>query len=177
MENLNSSKIKVLISEKEIQEKVRELACGFNDTYKGEDLYVICVLRGAVMFTVDLVKRLAMPVKMEFVRLSSYGSGTSTSGKVTADNLNFPDLTDKNVLVVEDIVDSGLTAKFLTEYMKKNFRTKSLTFCSLLNKKSRRKVEFEPDVCGFEVEDKFLVGYGMDYDNSYRNLPYIGYIE
>ena len=169
--------LKVLYSEEEIQNKVRKLADKMNDFYKGEEVTVICVLKGAVMFATDLVKHLNMPLQMEFIRLSSYGSSTTTSGKVNAVDIKLPDLNGKNVLIVEDIVDTGLTAKFLVDFMHMNFHVKSLKFCSLLDKKITRKVDIEPDFYGFEVDNKFVVGYGLDFDGYYRNLPYIGYKE
>ncbi len=169
--------IKVLYSEQEIQEKIKELAQEMNKFYNGEEVYVICALKGAVMFAVDLVKHLNMPLKMEFIRLSSYNGGTKSSGKVNAVDISLPDLNGKNVLIVEDIVDTGLTAKFLLDFLNCNFHTKSTKFCSLLDKKITRVTDVEPDYYGFEVDDKFLVGYGLDYDGYYRNLTYIGYIE
>lgn len=170
-------KINVLYSENEIQTKIKELAQEMNKFYNGEEVYVICALKGAVMFAVDLVKHLDMPLKMEFIRLSSYNGGTKSSGKVNAVDISLPDLNGKNVLIVEDIVDTGLTAKFLLDFLNCNFHTKSTKFCSLLDKKITRQTDVEPDYYGFEVDDKFLVGYGLDYDGYYRNLTYIGYIE
>jgi len=148
-----------------------------NKFYNGEEVIAICVLKGAVMFAVDLVKHLEMPLQLEFIRLSSYGSSTTTSGKVNAVDIQLPDLNGKNVLIIEDIVDTGLTAKFLIDFMNCNFHTKSIKFCSLLDKKITRKVEVEPDYYGFDVDDKFIVGYGLDYDGYFRNLKYIGYKE
>ncbi len=170
-------KINVLYSENEIQTKIKELAQEMNKFYNGEEVYVVCALKGAVMFAVDLVKHLNMPLKMEFIRLSSYNGGTKSSGKVNAVDISLPDLNGKNVLIVEDIVDTGLTAKFLLDFLNCNFHTKSTKFCSLLDKKITRQTNVEPDYYGFEVDDKFLVGYGLDYDGYYRNLTYIGYIE
>jgi len=169
--------INILYSEEEIQAKIKELAQEMNKFYKGEEVYVVCALKGAVMFAVDLVKHLDMPLKMEFIRLSSYNGGTKSSGKVNAVDISLPDLNGKNVLIVEDIVDTGLTAKFLLDFLNCNFHTKSTKFCSLLDKKITRVTDVEPDYYGFEVDDKFLVGYGLDYDGYYRNLTYIGYIE
>jgi hypoxanthine phosphoribosyltransferase len=169
--------LKVLYSENQIQEKIKEIASKMNALYNGEEVTVICVLKGAVMFATDLVKYLNMPIQMEFIRLSSYGSSLTTSGKVNAVDIKLPDLNNKNVLIVEDIVDTGLTAKFLVDFMHMNFHVKSLKFCSLLDKKVTRKIDIEPDFYGFEVDDKFVVGYGLDYDGYYRNLPYIGYKE
>lgn len=169
--------IKVLISAEVIQTKIRELADVLNNKYAGEELYLVCVLKGSVMFMTDLAKHLCMPVKMEFIRLSSYGSGTSYSGKVNAVDIALPDLNGKNVLIVEDIIDTGHTAKFLVDFMNQNFKMKSFEFCSLLDKKTKREVDIDADYYCFEVEDKFIVGYGLDHDGNYRNLPYIGYIE
>lgn len=169
--------IKDLFSEHELQNKVKKLADKLNADYSNEELYVICVLKGSIMFTADLVKNLQMPVKMEFIRLSSYGSSTTTSGKVNAVDISLPDLNKKNVLIVEDIVDTGLTAKFLLDFINLNFKTKTTRFCSLLDKKCFRKTEIEPDYVGFEIDNKFVIGYGLDFDGYYRNLPYIGYVE
>ena len=173
---MESQEIKTLLSTEEIQSGIAQLGERLNKIYKNEELYVVCVLKGAVIFAVDLVKHLEMPVKMEFIRLSSYGSSTTTSGKVNAVDIALPDLNDKNVLIIEDIIDTGHTAKFLIDFMNHNFKTKSLKFCSLLDKKCRREVDIDADYHVFDVDDKFLVGYGLDYDGYYRNLPYIGYI-
>lgn len=172
---MDIKKLKVLFTEEEIQSRIKTLADEMNTFYKGEEVYAICVLKGAVMFATDLVKNLNMPLKMEFIRLSSYNGGTTTSGKVNAVDISLPDLNGKNVLIIEDIVDTGLTAKFLLDFMNCNFHTKSTKFCSLLDKKIKRVTEVEPDYYGFEVDDKFLVGYGLDFDGYYRNLKYIGY--
>lgn len=169
--------LKILYSEEDIQNKIKELAQKMNEFYNGEEVTVVCVLKGAVMFATDLVKHLNMPIQMEFIRLSSYGSSLTTSGKVNAVDIKLPDLNNKNVLIVEDIVDTGLTAKFLLDFMNMNFHVKTLKFCSLLDKKITRKIDIEPDFYGFEVDDRFVVGYGLDYDGYYRNLPYIGFKE
>ena len=169
--------LKVLFSEEQLQTRIKELACEMNKFYNGEEVIAICVLKGAVMFAVDLVKHLDMPLQLEFIRLSSYGSSTTTSGKVNAVDIQLPDLNGKNVLIIEDIVDTGLTAKFLIDFMNCNFHAKSIKFCSLLDKKITRKVEVEPDYYGFDVDDKFVIGYGLDYNGYFRNLKYIGYKE
>ena len=171
------SELKVLFSEDAIQKRIKELADEMNKFYNGEEVYAICVLKGAVMFATDLVKHLDMPLKMEFIRLSSYAGGTVTTGKVNAVDISLPDLNGKNVLIIEDIVDTGLTAKFLMNFMNLNFHTKSTKFCSLLDKKITRKTDIEPDYYGFDVDDRFVVGYGLDYEGYYRNLRYIGYVE
>lgn len=173
---IKETDLKVLFSENQIQTRIKELAEEMNEFYNGEEVYAVCVLKGAVMFAADLVKNLNMPLRMEFIRLSSYGSGFASTGKVNAVDISLPDLNGKNVLIVEDIIDTGHTARFLVDFIRHNFKTKSLKFCSLLDKKIKREVEIDPDYYAFEVDDKFLVGYGLDYDGYYRNLPYIGYI-
>ena len=135
------------------------------------------VLKGSVMFMVDFLKHITVPTRMEFIRLSSYGSNYTSTGEIHAVDLSLPDLNGKNVIIIEDIVDTGHTAQFLTTYLKHHFKMKSYKFISLLDKKCRREVEIEPDMYGFEIDDKFLVGYGLDYDGFYRNLTYVGYVE
>jgi len=177
MESTETINVKTLFSEEELQKGIKDLGTKLSKFYKDEEVYVICVMRGGVFFAVELAKHLTVPVKMEFVKLSSYGSGTTSSGKVNADNVSLPDLNGKNVLVADDIVDSGLTAKYFLDFLKENYQTKTLKFCSLLNKKARRQVDINPDFYVFDVDDKFIVGYGLDYKEHYRNLPYIGYVE
>lgn len=177
LEMITEKDLKVLITEDELQNAIKKLGEELNKFYGNEDLYVVCVLKGSVMFTVDLVKHLKMPLNMNFIRLSSYGSGFTSSGKVNAVDISLPDLNDKNVIIVEDIIDTGLTAKFLIDFMHLNFKTKSLKFCSLLDKRETRKVDVEPDYYCFQIGNQFVVGYGLDYDGFYRNLPYIGYLE
>ncbi len=177
LEMITEKDLKVLITEDELQNAIKKLGEELNKFYGNEDLYVVCVLKGSVMFTVDLVKHLKMPLNMNFIRLSSYGSGFTSSGKVNAVDISLPDLNDKNVIIVEDIIDTGLTAKFLIDFMHLNFKTKSLKFCSLLDKRETRKVDIEPDYYCFQIGNQFVVGYGLDYDGFYRNLPYIGYLE
>ncbi|MFR1672762.1 MAG: hypoxanthine phosphoribosyltransferase [Candidatus Gastranaerophilaceae bacterium] len=174
---IKTEDLKVLFSENQIQGRIKELAREMNEYYKGEEVIAICVLKGAVMFATDLVKYLDMPLKMEFIRLSSYHGTTQTTGKVRAVDIALPNLTDKNVLIIEDIVDKGYTAKFLVDFIKCNFKTKSTKFCSLLDKKIARIIDIEPDFYGFEIDDKFVVGYGLDYDEYFRNLKYIGYAD
>jgi len=176
MRTIEKNELKILISEEQIQKRIKELADIVNNDYINEELTVICVLKGSIMFTADMIKHLKMPLKTEFIRLSSYGSSTTSSGKVNAVDISLPDLNGKNVLVLEDIIDTGHTAQFLTDFINSNFKVKSYRFVALLDKKSRREVNIHPDMYGFNVEDKFLVGYGLDYDGYYRNLPYIAYI-
>ncbi len=175
--NIKSADLKVLYSEEQIQARIKELAARMNEFYNGEEVCLICVLKGAVVFASDLARHLKMPVKMEFIRLSSYGGDTKSSGKVNAVDISLPNLNDKNVLIIEDIIDTGLTAKFLLDFFELNFKTKSTKFCTLLDKKIARATEIEPDYFGFEVDDKFVIGYGLDFDGYYRNLRYIGYTD
>ena len=177
MNQIKISDIKVLISENQLQTRIKQIADKLNEYYKDEEICVICVLKGAVMFATDLVKNLNMPVTMEFIRLSSYGAGTQSSGKVNAVDITLPDLNGKNVVIVEDIVDTGLTAKFLLDFIACNFHTKSTKFVSLLDKKITRKTDIEPDYYCFDIDDKFVVGYGLDYNGYFRNLKYIGYAD
>lgn len=172
---MNIDNLKVLFTQEEIQEKISLMAKKLNEEYQNEEVVAICVLKGAVVFAVDLIKHLKMPLQLEFIRLSSYGSSTATSGKVNAVDIKLPDLNGKNVLILEDIVDTGLTAKFLTDFINMNFHVKTLKFCSLLDKKITRRVDIEPDMYCFDIDDKFVVGYGLDYDGYFRNLSYIGY--
>lgn len=168
--------LKVLISEEEIQDKLKTLAVQLEEKFdKDEIIYVICVLKGSVMFCADLVKHIKNPVQMEFIRISSYGNETKSSNNLQAIDLTLPNLADKNVLIVEDIIDTGLTARFLTDLFKIKHHPKKLLFVSLLNKKCARQIEIEPDLYGFEIDDKFVVGYGLDYKGYFRNLPYIGF--
>jgi len=168
--------LKVLISEEEIQDKLKIIAQEVEKSFPvGEEIYVICVLKGSVMFCVDLVKHFTCPVQMEFIRISSYGNEQKSSTNLQAIDLTLPNLHEKNVLIVEDIIDTGLTARFLTDLFKIKHHPNKLMFVSLLNKKCARQIDIEPDLYGFEVDDKFVVGYGLDYKGYFRNLPYIGY--
>lgn len=170
-------KVDVLISEKEIENRILEIADRINKDYEGEELTLICVLKGGVMFMCDLAKRLNLNVRLDFMSVSSYGSETKSSGvvKIIKDLDNSID--GKNVLVVEDIIDSGNTLSYLMDILKKR-GPKSIKLCTLLDKPSRReKKDVLVDYVCFEIEDKFVVGYGLDYDQRYRNLPYIGVME
>lgn len=172
----NISDLKVLIEETQIRNKLKVLANDIENYFdKNETIYVICVLKGSVMFCADLVKHFNNLVQMEFIRISSYGHETKSTNNLQAIDLTLPNLDDKNVLIVEDIIDTGLTARFLTDLFKIKHHPKKLAFVSLLNKKCARQVEIEPDFYGFEIDDKFVVGYGLDYKGYFRNLPYIGY--
>ena len=168
--------LKILIDEETVQTGVKKLADEINATLPlDETLYIICVLKGSIMFYADLARHLKMPTQMEFIRLSSYGDDEKSSGRMKTIDLNLPILQDKNILLVEDIVDTGYTAQFVTNILKAEQRPKIFKFAAFLNKECARCVDFEPDYFAYEVDDKFLVGYGLDYKGFYRNLPYIGY--
>ena len=170
-------KVDVLISEKEIDNRILEIADRINKDYEGEELTLICVLKGGVIFMCDLAKRLNLNVRLDFMSVSSYGSQTKSSGVVKIIKDLDDSIDGKNVLVVEDIIDSGNTLSYLMDILKKR-GPKSIKLCTLLDKPSRREKKdvFVDYVC-FEIEDKFVVGYGLDYDQRYRNLPYIGVME
>lgn len=170
-------KVDVLISEKEIENRILEIADRINKDYEGEELTLICVLKGGVVFMCDLAKRLNLNVRLDFMSVSSYGSQTKSSGVVKIIKDLDDSIDGKNVLVVEDIIDSGNTLSYLMDILKKR-GPKSIKLCTLLDKPSRREKKdvFVDYVC-FEIEDKFVVGYGLDYDQRYRNLPYIGVME
>lgn len=174
MQGLNE--VEVLIPEEEIQKKVSEIAARINRDYKGRNPLLVGVLRGAVFFLTDLARRINLPVKIDFIAVSSYGSTTESSGivKITKD-LEFS-LEGEDVILVEDIIDTGLTVKYLLELFEAR-KPASLKVCSLLLKPARLKVQVPIDYLGFEVPNRFIVGYGLDYDQKYRNLPFIGYLK
>jgi len=162
--------MKLFLSEKDIQKRVSGLAREISKDFAGRELLLIGVLKGAFIFMADLTRELSLPVKTDFVRLASYGSGTQSSGKVEITKDVETSIRGKDVLVVEDIIDTGITLKYLTKRLKAR-KPRSLKVVALLDKPSRRKVDFQADYLGFEVEDHFVVGYGLDCDEAYRNLP------
>ena len=168
--------VRVLLTEEEVDKRIAEIAASINKDYEGEDIHLICVLKGGVFFTCELSKRLNIPVSMDFMSVSSYGAATKSSGVVKIIKDLDQDLEGKNVLVVEDIIDSGRTLSYLLEYLR-NQNPKSLRLCTLLDKPDRRVVEVHVDYTCFEIPDEFVVGYGLDYAQKYRNLPYIGVVE
>ena len=168
--------IKILFSEEKIQAKVKELAEQINKDFQGEELCVICVLKGSAPFCMDLIKRIELPLTLEFIRVSTY-EGDSSTGKVNHLDMTLPPLDNKNVLIVEDIVDTGFTADFLIKSIKLKNKTKTLKLISFLNKKIARKNDVKVDYYGFEVGNEFVIGYGLDYNGKYRNLPYIGILK
>ena len=166
----------VLISREELADKVAELGAQISADYEGESLFLIGILKGSVPFMADLMRAISLDVEMDFMSVSSYGSGTKTSGVVRILKDLDSDIAGKNVLIVEDIIDSGLTLAYLKEYLAKR-NPKSLKIVTMLSKPARRKADIEADYTGFTVEDKFIVGYGLDIDQKYRNLPYISWIK
>lgn len=172
---MEENKIKVLISEKEIENKVTEIANQIMKEYKGKEITFICILKGSAFFTVDLARKIKGDVKIEFIRVSSY-EGENTSGQVEL-KLDLKDsIENKDVIIIEDIIDTGRTLSYLINYLKGR-NPSSLKLCTLLDKKERRTVDVLVDYIGFDIPNKFIVGYGLDCDEKYRNLPYIGYFE
>ncbi|WP_288312140.1 hypoxanthine phosphoribosyltransferase [uncultured Selenomonas sp.] len=169
---------KVYFTEEELQAKVRELGRQITEDYKDakEDIYCVGILKGASVFYTDLVRAIDLPVRFDFMIASSYGSGTSTTGSVKIlKDLDY-DIEGKHLIVIEDIIDSGTTMSYLLKYFEHR-KPASVKLCALLSKPSRRTAEVPIDYCGFEVPDEFLVGYGLDYAEIYRNLPYIGVLK
>lgn len=164
---------RILITEDQIKQRVKELAALIQQDYAGQEVLTVGVLRGAVMFYADLVRELDMPLHMNFMALSSYGCSSVSSGAVRIQYDLEEDISGKNVLIVEDIVDSGLTLQYLTKTLRSRNPAKIKT-CCLFDKPSRRTVDFHADYVGFSVDDIFIVGYGLDYAEKYRNLKYIG---
>ena len=168
--------IKVLLSEEEVDRRIRELGEEISRDYAGKKLHLICVLKGGVFFMCELAKRITVPLTMDFMSVSSYGNATKSSGAVRlVKDLDEP-LEDREVLIVEDIVDSGTTLHYLMEILQKR-NPASLKLCTLLDKPDRRTAQVHVDYTGFTIPDAFVVGYGLDYMQLYRNLPYVGVIE
>lgn len=181
MQEINKSQIKVLHSEEDIKLRIQEIANQINKDYEGQGtLVIIGVLKGAFMFVADLIRELKIDTQVEFIRLSSYDDGTQSSGVVRQYDLSIPILENRNVLLVDDIVDSGRTAKFLIDFVVGQSRASSVKLATLFDKPCRRLEELKhitPDYCCFKVDDKFILGYGLDFDQKFRELPYIGYID
>lgn len=171
-----SERVRVLLSEEEVDKRINEIGRQISEEYKGKDVHLICVLKGGVCFTCELAKRITVPVSFDFMSVSSYGSGTESSGHVKIKKDLDESLEGKDVLLVEDIIDSGNTLSNLIEllWMRK---PASLKICTLLDKPSRRVRDVKVDYVGFSIPDEFVVGYGLDYAQKYRNLPYIGIVE
>ncbi|MGE5633419.1 MAG: hypoxanthine phosphoribosyltransferase [Caulobacteraceae bacterium] len=164
--------LRILISEDELKEKVKELGSRITEDYKGRDLMVVGILKGCMLFLSDLVREVKLPLTMDFMVVSSYGSATKSSGVVRIIKDLERDIMNKDILIVEDIVDSGLTLSYLVENLKSR-NPKSVKICSLLDKPERRKANVDIEYSGFSIPDEFVVGYGLDYDEVYRNLPFV----
>lgn len=171
-----SEKIHVLLSEEEVTKRIRELSEIISRDYAGKQVHLICVLKGGVFFTCELAKHITVPVSFDFMSVSSYGNDTKSSGVVKIVKDLDESIENKDVLVVEDIIDSGRTLSYLLEILKSR-NPKSLKLCTLLDKPDRRVTEVSVDYTGFSIPDEFVVGYGLDYAQKYRNLPYIGIVE
>lgn len=169
----------ILLSEQEVDEIISRIARDLDRDYSGEDkrLVLVCILKGSVVFMGDLMKKITIPVEIDFMRVSSYGAGTETTGSINIIlDLLRKDLDQCDLVIVEDIIDSGRTLSHLSRYLKLK-GAKSVRTCTLLDKPDRREVEFKADYVGREIPDEFVVGYGLDYDEKYRALPYVGILK
>ena len=171
-----SEHINVLLPEEEVDARIQAMGEQISRDYAGKQVHLICVLKGGSFLLCELAKRITVPVSLDFMSVSSYGGGTESKGVVKIVKDLDESIRDKDVLVVEDIVDSGRTLSYLLE-MLRNRGPKSLRLCTLLDKPDRRVVDVDVDYTGFQIPDRFVVGYGLDYDQRYRNLPYIGIVE
>ena len=171
-----ADKIRVLLPEEDVNKRISEVAEQISKDYEGKQIHLICILKGGVFFTCELAKRITVPVSLDFMSVSSYGDDTKSSGVVRiVKDLDQP-LEGKDVLIVEDIIDSGLTMQYLRQLFGAR-NPASITTISFLDKASRHPESYKTDMCGFEIPDEFVVGYGLDYANYYRNLPYIGILK
>ena len=171
-----AEKINVLISEQDVDARIAEIGAQISKDYEGKQVHLICILKGSVYFTCELAKRISVPVTMDFMSVSSYGDGTSSSGVVKIAKDLDETIEGKDVIVIEDIIDSGRTLSYLLEILQKR-NPSSMKLCTLLDKPDRRVREVKVDYVGFAIPDEFVVGYGLDYAQKYRNLPYIGIVE
>ncbi|MBI4834563.1 MAG: hypoxanthine phosphoribosyltransferase [Planctomycetes bacterium] len=166
----------VLISQQEIKKRVGELASLIQKDYRCKNPLLIGILKGAFVFLADLVREIKIPVECDFIQVSSYGNGTVSSGKIKLKTRRFDAIKGKDIIIIDDIVDTGLTMDFLMKRLK-SFSPRSIRLCALLDKPSRRRVKIKIDYYGFKTPDKFIIGYGLDYKGQYRNLPYVGYLD
>jgi hypoxanthine phosphoribosyltransferase len=179
--NFNMSSMKkdvkeILFTEEQLRTKIREIGTKISEDYEGKDLLLVGILKGSVPFMADLLKEITIPCAMDFMAVSSYGNSTKTSGVVRIlKDLDF-EIENRHVLIVEDIIDSGITLSYLMDYLRGR-KAKSIEIAALLNKPERRRAEIKAKYIGFDVQDYFLVGYGLDYAEKYRNLPYIGILK
>lgn len=167
--------IKVLISEEQLNKRIKELAEQISKDYEGKSVHLICILKGSVFFCCDLAKRITVPITMDFMSVSSYGNEKVSSGRVRIVKDLDETIQDKDVLIIEDIIDSGRTLAYLTELLGTR-APRSLNICTLLDKPERRVTDVSVKYVGFEIPDEFVVGYGLDYQQNYRNLPFVGVI-
>ena len=172
----NGQNITVHLTEEQINKRVAEIGAQITERFKGESVYLVCILKGSIFFTTELAKRIDLPVKIDFMTVSSYGASTVSSGVINVKQDLSGSIEGENVIIVEDIIDSGNTLSRLLQLFKSR-NPKTLTLCTLLDKPERRQVEVDVDYTGFVVPDKFIVGYGLDWDQKFRNLPYIGFVE
>ncbi len=171
-----ADKIRVMITEEEVDAKIRELAAQITKDYAGKEVHLICILKGSIFFTCELAKRIGLPVTLDFMSVSSYGDGTESTGRVKIVKDLDENIEGKDVIVIEDIIDTGRTLSHLMEVLRVR-KPETLKLCTLLDKPSRRVVDVDVDYIGFEIPDEFVVGYGLDFAQRYRNLPYIGVVE
>jgi len=176
MEETMAERIEVLLTEAEIDARIRQIGEQISRDFAGKQVHLVCILKGGSFFMCELAKRITVPVSLDFMSVSSYGGDTKSSGIVRiVKDLDEP-LTGKNVLVVEDIVDSGRTLSYLLDMLRER-GPEDVKLCTLLDKPDRRVVDVKVDYTGFQIPDAFVVGYGLDYDQKYRNLPYIGVVK
>lgn len=168
--------IRVMISEEDVDKRIEEIGRQISEDYAGKQVHIIGILKGSVFFMCELAKRITVPVSMDFMSVSSYGDGTTSSGVIKVVKDLDESLEGKNVIVIEDIIDSGRTLSYLLDMLEKRLPN-SLRLCTLLDKPDRRVKKVKVDYVGFEIPDEFVVGYGLDYAQKYRNLPYIGVVE
>lgn len=166
----------VMIGKEELRDRVSELGTEISKDYKDQSIIAICVLKGAVIFISDLIREINVETKIDFMAVTSYGASTQSTGVVRILKDLDSNIEGENVIIIEDIIDSGLTLKYLKEYLLAR-KPKSLKICTLLDKPDRRVVDIKADYVGFTIENKFIVGYGLDYNQKFRNLPYISYLE
>ena len=168
--------ISVLISEEKLNERIAQLGEQISKDYEGKEVKLICILKGSIIFTCELAKRITVPVKFDFMQVSSYGSGTSSSGQIKIKKDLDESIEGEHVIVIEDIIDSGNTLARLMPMLEER-KPADICICTLLDKPSRREVDFEADYVGKVIPDEFVVGFGLDYDEKYRNLPVIGILK
>lgn len=171
-----AERIEIMLTEEEVDKKIKELGEKISSDYAGKQVHLVCVLKGGSFFMCELAKRITVPVSLDFMSVSSYGGDTKSSGVVRIVKDLDESIAGKDVIVIEDIVDSGRTLSYLLE-MLSDRKPNSLRLCTLLDKPDRRVVDVNVDYTGFEIPDEFVVGYGLDYDQKYRNLPYIGVVK